>query len=112
MQGRDAEAVLQRLAANDVAVPVGQTVYTGLLNARGTYESDLTVARLAADRFLLVTGTAQTTRDADWIAQHLPKDADADLTDVSETYAVIALMGPRARDLLARLTKTPLDNAA
>ena len=52
LQGRDAEAVLQRLCANDVAVPVGTTVYTGLLNARGGYESDLTVARLAADRFL------------------------------------------------------------
>ena len=47
VQGRDAEAALQRLCANDVAVPVGQTVYTGLLNARGTYESDLTVARIA-----------------------------------------------------------------
>ena len=47
VQGRDAESVLQRLAANDVAVPVGASVYTGLLNARGTYESDVTVARLA-----------------------------------------------------------------
>src|SRR6185503_7513345 len=90
----------------------GTTIYTGLLNARGTYESDLTVARLAADRFLLVTGTAQTTRDADWIARHLPKGADARLTDVSDAHAVIAVMGPRARDLLARVTRAPLDNAA
>src|ERR1044072_3786315 len=71
VEGRDAEAALQRLCANDVALPAGQTVYTGLLNARGTYESDLTVARLAADRFMLVTGTAQATRDADWIGRHL-----------------------------------------
>jgi 4-methylaminobutanoate oxidase (formaldehyde-forming) len=112
VQGRDAEAALQQLCANDVAVPVGGTVYTGLLNARGTYESDLTVARLAADRFLLVTGTAQATRDADWIRRRLPKGADAKLTDVSEFYAVIAVMGPRARDLLMRLTKAPLDDAA
>ena len=100
MQGRDAEAALQRLCANDVAVPVGSTVYTGLLNARGTYESDLTVARLAPDRFLLVTGTAQTTRDADWIRRNQPEGANATLTDVSSAYAVIAVMGPRARDLL------------
>jgi glycine cleavage system aminomethyltransferase T len=73
VQGRDAESVLQRLAANDVAVPVGTRVYTGLLNARGTYESDVTVARLAPDRFLLVTGTAQATRDADWIRRHIPR---------------------------------------
>src|SRR4051812_1154562 len=111
VQGRDAEAALQRLCANDVAVPPGQTVYTGLLNARGTDESDLTVARPVADRFLLVTGTAQATRDADWIRRHLG-DFDATLTDVTSAYAVIAVMGPRARGLLSRLTKAPLDNAA
>lgn len=112
LQGRHAEAVLQRLAANDVAVPVGTTVYTGLLNARGTYESDLTIARLAPDRFLIVTGTAQTTRDADWIARNLPQASDAVLTDVTAAYAVIAVMGPRSRALLARLTRAPLDDAA
>ena len=110
LQGPDAESALQHLCANDVAVPPGTTVYTGLLNARGTYESDLTVARLGADRFLLVTGTAQTTRDADWIGRHLRKGAT--LSDVTADYAVIAVMGPRARDLLARLTKAPLTNAA
>jgi len=110
IEGRDAESVLQRLCANDVAVPSGTTVYTGLLNARGTYESDLTVARLGADRFLLVTGTAQTTRDADWIRRNTPKGADAGLTDVSEHFAVLAVMGPRARDLLLRVTRAPLDN--
>jgi 4-methylaminobutanoate oxidase (formaldehyde-forming) len=92
-------------------VPPGTSVYTGLLNARGTYESDLTVARLDADRFMLVTGTAQATRDADWIRRNLAGGARATLTDVTEDYAVITVMGPRARDLLARLTKTRLDNA-
>jgi len=110
LQGPHAESALQRLCANNVEVPPGTTVYTGLLNARGTYESDLTVARLGADRFLLVTGTAQTTRDADWITRHLPKGAT--LTDVTADYAVIAVMGPRARDLLARLTEVPLGNSA
>src|SRR4051794_21196215 len=111
VQGREAESALQRLCANDVGVPVGQTVYTGLLNARGTYESDLTVARLAANRFLLVTGTAQATRDADWIDRHLG-DHRAKLTDVTSSFAVIAVMGPRARDLLSRITRAPLDKAA
>jgi 4-methylaminobutanoate oxidase (formaldehyde-forming) len=111
LEGRDAEAVLQRLCANDIAVPVGATVYTGLLNARGTYESDLTVARLALTRFLLVTGTAQATRDADWIRRNLPKGAQATLVDMTADYAVLAVMGPRARDLLAGMTKEPLDDA-
>jgi 4-methylaminobutanoate oxidase (formaldehyde-forming) len=112
LQGRDAQAVLQRLCANDLAVPVGTTVYTGLLNDRGTYESDVTVARIAHDRFLIVTGTAQATRDAAWINRNIPANAYAFLTDVTSAYAVIAVMGPRSRDLLARLTKAQLDNDA
>jgi sarcosine dehydrogenase len=110
VEGAGAEAALQRLCANDVAVPVGTTVYTGMLNARGTYESDLTVARLGPNRFMLVTGTAQATRDADWIRRHLGDGVT--LTDMTANYAVIAVMGPRARDLLARVTRTPLDNVA
>jgi 4-methylaminobutanoate oxidase (formaldehyde-forming) len=112
LQGRDAAAALQRLCTNDVNVPVGASVYTGMLNDRGTYESDLTISRIAHDRFLIVTGTAQATRDAAWINRHLPSDAHAHLTDVTSTYAVLAIMGPRSRDLLRRVTKAPLDNAA
>ena len=112
LQGRDAQAALQRLCANDMDVPVGASVYTGLLNERGTYESDVTVARVANDRFLIVTGTAQATRDAAWINRNLPAEAHAYLTDVTSAYAVIAVMGPRSRELLQRLTKTALDNPA
>jgi 4-methylaminobutanoate oxidase (formaldehyde-forming) len=112
LQGRDAQAVLQRLCANDISVPVGTSVYTGMLNERGTYESDLTVNRIAHDRFLLVTGTAQATRDAAWINRNLSAGAHAFLTDVTSAYAVIAVMGPKSRDVLVALTKTPLDNAA
>ena len=112
LQGRDAQAVLQRLCANDVAVPVRRTVYTGLLNERGAYESDVTVARIADDRFLIITGTAQATRDAAWINRNIPADAHAYLTDVTSAYAVLGVMGPKSRELLARLTKTSLGNAA
>jgi glycine cleavage system aminomethyltransferase T/glycine/D-amino acid oxidase-like deaminating enzyme len=112
LQGRDALAMLQRLSANQMDVPVGTSVYTGLLNDRGTYESDVTVARIAHDRFLIVTGTAQATRDAVWINRHLSADAHAFLTDVTSAYAVLAMMGPRSRELLMRLTKAPLDSIA
>jgi 4-methylaminobutanoate oxidase (formaldehyde-forming) len=112
MQGRDAETVLQCLCANNVAVPVGRTVYTPLLNRRGGFESDLTVARLAPETFLLLTGTAQATRDADWIGRNIPRDARAILTDVTSAYAVLGVMGPRSRELLGRVTRVPLDNAA
>jgi glycine cleavage system aminomethyltransferase T/glycine/D-amino acid oxidase-like deaminating enzyme len=112
LQGPDAEAVLQVLCANDVAVPVGQTVYTPLLNKRGGFESDLTIARLAADSFLIVTGTAQATRDAHWIRRHIPASARAVLTDVTSGHAVIGVMGPRSRSLIARVTSAALDNAS
>jgi len=112
MQGPDAEAVLQRLCANDIAVPVGRTIYTPMLNRRGGFESDLTIARLAADSFLILTGTAQTIRDADWIGRNIPDSARAVLTDVTSAYAVLAVMGPRARDLLGRVTGAALNTAS
>ena len=56
--GRDAEAVLQRIAANDVAVPVGKIVYTQFLNSEGHIEADVTITRLSADEFLIVTPAA------------------------------------------------------
>jgi 4-methylaminobutanoate oxidase (formaldehyde-forming) len=61
---------------------------------------------------MLVTGTAQATRDADWIRRNMPHDAHAFLTDMTSAYAVIAVMGPRSRELLGKLTKAPLDNNA
>ncbi len=112
LEGRDAEAVLQRLCANDMAVPVGRMVYTGMLNARGGYETDLTCTRLALDRYLIVTGTAQTVRDADWIRRNIPADARAVLTDVGSAYAVLSVMGPRSRELLARVSSADFSNAA
>ena len=112
VQGRDAGAELQRLCANDVAVPVGTSVYTGMLNARGGYESDLTISRIAAREYLILTGTSQPVRDADWIRRNLSPEAHATLTDVTSAYAVLAVMGPRARELMQRVSGTPLDHAS
>jgi heterotetrameric sarcosine oxidase gamma subunit len=83
-----------------------------MLNEHGGFESDLTVTRLAEYVYLVVTGAAQTTRDFHWIKSHCPDGARATLTDVTGSYAVLGVMGPRARDLLARLTSADLSNAA
>ena len=112
LQGRDALCVLQRLCANQIDVPVGRLVYTAMLNARGGFESDLTVLREAADRFLIVTGSAQPLRDADWIKRHIARHELAVLTDVSALTSVLSIMGPRARELLARLSPDDLSPAA
>ncbi|MEI6804200.1 MAG: FAD-dependent oxidoreductase [Burkholderiales bacterium] len=116
LQGRDALAVLQRLCANDIDVPVNKMVYTALLNARGGFESDLTVIRQTADRngerFLIITGSAQTVRDFDWISRHIGADEHAVLSDVSALYCVLSVMGPKARELLARVSPDDLSPAA
>ncbi len=112
VQGRDATTALQLLCTNDIDVPVGRTVYTGLLNERGTYESDLTLARLARDKYMVVTGSAQVTRDADWIAKHVDPDAHFTLTDVTGGWTVLSVMGPNSRALLQKVSKADFSNAA
>jgi 4-methylaminobutanoate oxidase (formaldehyde-forming) len=91
-------------------VPVGRMVYTAMLNRRGGFESDLTVMRLAADRFLVVTGSAQPNRDMDWLQRH-GADAHVSVTDVSALWCVLSLMGPRSRELLARVSPDDLSPA-
>jgi 4-methylaminobutanoate oxidase (formaldehyde-forming) len=110
--GRDAERALSWLCANDVARPPGTLVYTQMLNEQGGIECDLTVARLAADEFYLVTGTGFATHDADWIRRHIPDGLDARLVDVTSAYAVLSVMGPRSRAVLQPLTRADLSNAA
>jgi glycine cleavage system aminomethyltransferase T/glycine/D-amino acid oxidase-like deaminating enzyme len=109
--GPDAEAALQWLCTNDVAVSPGRTVYTGMLNGRGTYESDVTVTRLSATEFLLVASAATTERDADHIRRHILPGRRASLVDVTSAYAVYGVMGPASRQLLSRLTTADLSEA-
>ena len=110
--GEDAAAALQWLCTNDVDVPPGRTVYTGMLNSRGTYESDITVTRLSATEFLLVASAATTERDADHIRRQLPRGSRASLTDMTSAYAVYGVMGPASRELLSRLSGAGLDDRA
>jgi len=109
--GQDAEAALQWLCTNDVAVPPGRTVYTGMLNGRGTYESDITVTRLSATEFLLVASAATTERDADHVRRHIPSGNQVSLVDVTSAYAVYGVMGPASRQLLSRLTTADLSES-
>jgi glycine cleavage system aminomethyltransferase T/glycine/D-amino acid oxidase-like deaminating enzyme len=110
--GPDAEAALQWLCTNDVAVGPGRAVYTGMLNDRGTYESDITVTRLSDEEFLLVASAATAERDCDHIRRRMPPGSRATLVDVTSAYAVYGVMGPRSRDLLGRLSRRDLSDAA
>jgi len=110
--GPDAERALQWLCTADVAVPPGRTVYTGMLNARGTYESDVTVTRVSATEYLVVSSAATTERDQDHIRRNLPPGVSATVVDLTSSYAVLGVMGPRSRELLSRLTSADLSNEA
>ena len=110
--GVDAERALQWICSNDVAVEPGVAVYTAWLNARGTYEADVTVTRVNAEEFLIVSSAATTERDLDWFRRNIPSGLDARIVDVTSSYAVYGVMGPKSRELLARLTKADLGDEA
>ena len=112
VDGPGALEALQWVCANDVDTDLGQAVYTPLLNRRGAYESDLTVTRTGEQEFLLVSSSATTVRDIDWIRRHLPDGCDARVRDVTTAYSVLGVMGPRSRDLLQRLTDADLGEEA
>jgi len=85
-------------------------VYTGLLNSRGTYESDLTVTRLSPTEYFLVSSSATTERDQDHLRRHLRPGSTTRIVDLTSSYAVLGVMGPSSRELLSRLTRADLED--
>ena len=110
--GPGALDLLQRLAANQMDKPPGGITYTQLLNERGGIECDLTVTRLASDRFRLITGAAFGTHDLGWIRQHLPDDGSVYANDLTSSLCCVGLWGPRARDILQRASDDDVSNEA
>jgi 4-methylaminobutanoate oxidase (formaldehyde-forming) len=104
LTGKDACAALSWIAANNTDVSPGRLVYTQMLNSRGGIECDLTVARLAGDRYYIVTGTGFRTHNLAWIAQNIPQGMDALLKDVTQDLGTLSVFGPRARNLVSELT--------
>lgn len=112
VQGRDACRLLQRLCANDVDVEPGRIVYTHMLNPRGGIEVDVTVNRLAEDRYMVVSSAAFQPRDRAWIERHVAPAEHVFVTDVTSAWSVISIQGPRSRDFLQGLVDTDLSDAA
>ncbi len=112
LRGRDAGEALSMICANHVVRGAGRLTYTQMLNSRGGIECDLTVAQLSDDLFYIVTGTGFRTHDMAWIADHIKPGLDARLTDVTESWGTLSLMGPKARDILAKVTTSDVGNAA
>ena len=112
LKGPDAARALNWIAANDVDRAPGTLTYTQMLNDQGGIECDVTVIRRARDHFSIVTGTGFATHDFDWIAGSIPAGLHAQLFDTTSASAVLSLMGPRARDILARATGADLSHGA
>ena len=112
LTGPGALPALKRLAANQMDGPAGAVTYTAMLTPNGGIKCDLTVTRLAQDRFMIVTGGAMGLHDLDWIEAHLPHDGSARLTDISTGHCCIGLWGPHARDLLSRVCEDDVSDVA
>ena len=112
VEGRDATTFLDRVCANRIDVEPGRIVYTPMLNQRGGIESDLTVTRLSETAFLLVVPGATLQRDLSWLRRHLGPDEFVTITDVTAAEAVLCVMGPKARELMRRVSPNDFSNAA
>ncbi len=112
VSGSGALAYLERLAANKMDQPIGKVTYTAMLNERGGIQCDLTVARLAEDRFWVLTGGSVGMHDLAWLRRHLPHDGSARITNLSSAYCCLGLWGPRAREVLSRICEDDPGNAA
>ncbi len=112
LEGRDALKILNYICSNDIDVPAGRVVYTQWLNHRGGIEADVTVTRLSETSFLIVTIAASQRRDMAWLKRHIPEGAHAHAIDVTSGMPMLAVMGPKSRELLQRVSPNDFSNAA
>ena len=111
VEGPDAEAFLNHVCGADMSVPVSKIVYTQFLNARAGIEADVTVTRVAETAYLVVTPAATRLADQTWLRRHLG-DYRAVITDVTPGEGVLAVMGPKARQLLQAVSPGNFSNDA
>ena len=112
VQGRDAGRFLDHLSANHVDGDAGVITYTQWLNEGGTLEADLTVTKLAEDRFWVVASDTAHRHVETWMRRHLADDTHAFVTDVTSGYAQINVQGPRSREVLQAVTSENVSNEA
>jgi 4-methylaminobutanoate oxidase (formaldehyde-forming) len=110
VQGRDACALLNRISCNEVDVEPGRVVYTAWTNERGGFEADLTVTRLGEDRFLVVVGENSHGHTETWMRRHIGAEEFVTVTDITPGITQINVHGPKARDLLQKISEADLSN--
>lgn len=111
VEGPDAESFLNRICGAEMRVPVGKIVYTQFLNGRGGIEADVTATRLSETAFLVVTPAATRLADETWMRRNL-NDASVIIVDVTPSEGVLAVMGPKAREVLKAVSPNDFSNDA
>lgn len=112
VEGPGATKFLNYLAANDIDKPVGKVVYTALLNSRGGIKADLTITRIAENRYWVLTGAGGGPQDLAWIRQNAPQDGSVTFRDITSQFTAVGLWGPLARQVLGQVTEADLSNEA
>jgi len=112
VEGVGAEAFLQRVCTNNMAMACGRIAYTLLLNERGGIESDVTVARYADDHFMVMSSIARTRRDYLWLAALIEPEEQVKLRDETASLGVLGVMGPQSRALMTAVTDLDVTNEA
>jgi len=112
VSGRGALGYLEHMAANRIDQPVGKVVYTSFLDQTGGIKCDLTVTRLEADHFLVLTGGGMGRHDLAWMRRWAPEDGSVQLRDVSSEYCTLGLWGPDARRALEGVCEEDISNEA
>ncbi len=110
--GPDALSFLQHITDNQMDQPIGAITYTQMLNTHGGIECDLTVTRLAADRFQIITGTAFGIHDLSWMRSQMPTEGSVYIQDVTSSRCCIGVWGPRAREVMQQMSENDFSNAA
>ncbi|HEX8025413.1 MAG TPA: FAD-dependent oxidoreductase, partial [Candidatus Limnocylindrales bacterium] len=110
--GPDALAAVQRVFANDADKPMGSAIYGQFLDPRGGILADVTITRLAADRFRVLTGAGYLAADLGWLRANVADGERVEIRDVTDDWAVIGLWGPHARTVLGACTRDAIDDAA
>jgi glycine cleavage system aminomethyltransferase T/glycine/D-amino acid oxidase-like deaminating enzyme len=101
---------IQKMAVNQMDVPIGRAVYTPLLNQHGGFKADLTIMRLGENAFRIVTGGGDGGRDKKWFLDNLPDDGSVHFVDMTSTMCTVGLWGPHARDVLGSVTEDDVTN--
>jgi dimethylglycine dehydrogenase len=110
--GAGAEAWLDSLVANKVPTKIGRIALCHALTKRGGIRSEFTITKLADHHYYAVSAGAAERYDADFLQRHLPTDGSVTVRNITGSRGVFVLAGPRARDVMAKLTDVPLDNSS